>query len=193
MLTIKKEKKIQFKFKNKVYHYLGNFKEFLNKNNNKNLSLIIAIGSNYSRKKMYNTIKRKFKKLKWATVISKDAIINNDVKINEGSAIMSGCIINTGTSIGKHCFINTSSSIDHDNKFEDFSSTGPGVKTGGNVIVNKNSYIGIGATVVHNISIGKNTVIGGNSYVNKNCSHNAVYFGIPAKKIRNRNEKNKYL
>ena len=81
----------------------------------------------------------------------KDAIINNDVKINEGSAIMSGCIINTGTSIGKHCFINTSSSIDHDNKFEDFSSTGPGVKTGGNVIVNKNSYIGIRATVVHTI------------------------------------------
>ena len=57
----KKRKKIQFKFKNKVYHYLGNFKEFLNKNNNKNLSLIIAIGSNYSRKKCTILLKENLK------------------------------------------------------------------------------------------------------------------------------------
>ena len=95
--------------------------------------------------------------------------------------------------IGKHCLISTSSSIDHDNYFHDFSSAGPGVVTGGNVLVGKNSYLGIGSVIKHQIKIGDNTVIGGNSFVNKNCLDNSIYYGVPAKRIRKRNIKESYM
>ena len=106
---------------------------------------------------------------------------------------MSGVVINTQTVIGEHCIINTSSSIDHDNKFKNFSSCGPGVVTGGNVTVGECSFLGIGSVVKHDIKIGKNSVVGGSSFVNKNCYDNYIYYGIPVKKIRKRKFDENYL
>ena len=103
-------------------------------------------------------------------------------KIGKGTAIISGSVININTNIGKHCLINTKSTIDHDNTWADFSSCGPGVNSAGNVNVKEFTHVGIGATIIENISIGINTTIGAHSLVNKNCKSNSVYFGIPAKK-----------
>ena len=43
------------------------------------------------------------------------------------------------------------------------------------------------------ISIGDNSIVGAQSLVVKNCENNSVYFGIPAKKIKNREDNSKYL
>ena len=64
---------------------------------------------------------------------SKSSIISSNVKIGKGSVILQNAVINSGTKIGEHCIINTSCSVDHDNIFEDFSSTGPRVTTAGKV------------------------------------------------------------
>ena len=119
--------------------------------------------------------------------------MSKNIKIGEGSIIISGVIINTGTKIGKHCYINTGSIVEHDNYFEDFSSSGPGVVTGGNIKVGKGSYLGIGCVIKNKITIGSNTVIGGLSFVNKNCKNNSLFFGIPAKKIRIRKKNENYF
>ena len=89
--------------------------------------------------------------------------------------------------------INTSSSIDHDNIFKNYSSTWPGVITGGNVKLCECSHLGLGSAVKHRISIGDNTIIGAKSLVLKKCNKNSIYFGIPAKKIRGRKYNSKYL
>ena len=176
--------------KKKPYRNLGNIKDI---RKFKNVCGIIGVGSNYLRKKIFDKVNAVSDKFKWETIISKNSFINGSVNIGKGSIIVSNSVINTGTTIGEHCLINTSSSIDHDNMFDDFSSTGPGVTTGGNVYVGQQSYLGIGSTVKHQIKIGKNTVIGGNSFVNKNCNNNSVYYGIPSKKIKTRKPKDKYL
>ena len=119
--------------------------------------------------------------------------INPKTFIGKGSIILTGSVINTGTEIGEHCLINTSSIIDHDNTLKNFSSTGPGVTTGGNTQLGQCSHLGIGSTVKHQISIGDNTIVGAQSLVVKNCENNSVYFGIPAKKIKNREDNSKYL
>ena len=125
------------KFKNKSFKNLGKFKD---KKTKKKLCGIIGIGDNHLREKIYKDIKKIKKNFKWEKIISKNSIISEKVKIGDGSFVVSGSIINTGSVIGRHCIINTSSSIDHDNIFEDFSSTGPGVITGGNVTVKKNRF-----------------------------------------------------
>ena len=103
------------------------------------------------RYKLYRKYSKIYPKLIWATIKSKDAIVNKNVKLSAGSMIITGSIINAGSIIGKHCIINTKSSIDHDNIFSDFSSTGPGVITGGKVKVGKLSHIGIGSVVCQNV------------------------------------------
>ena len=184
------------KFRNyEVICKLGKSKDIINFNQkiDKSTYGVVAIGLNYIREKIVNTVKKYLPSLKWITIISKDAIVSNNTKIGEGSTVVSGSIINTGTIIGKHCNINTGSIIEHDNYFEDFSSTGPGAKTGGFVKVGKRSYLGIGCSIKNNIKIGSDTVIGGQSFVNKNCNKNGLFFGVPAKKISKRKKNDNYF
>ena len=173
----------------KVIGRLNNLKKLYKKN----YYLFIAIGDNYVRKKVYNDIQKLNLSEKWATIMSKDSVISKNAKILNGTLIISGSIINANTYVGNHCIISTGCKIDHDNYFDDFSSCGPNVTTGGNVTINTLSYIGISSTIKHKIKIFSNTIIGAKSYVNKNCKSNNVYFGTPAKKIRTRKIGEKYL
>ena len=82
---------------------------------------------------------------------------------------------------------------ENDNLFENFSSTGPKVVTGGNVKIGSFSHIGIGSVVKNNILIKENVICGGKSYVNKNCKKNSIYYGIPSKFKKLRKLGEKYL
>lgn len=177
--TIKTNQK---KLHSKNIYFLKKSK-FIELTKNKKCLAIIAIGDNKIRKKIFNQVKNLKLKIEWASIISKEAIVSDDVKIGKGSLIMPGCIINNGSTIRNHCIINTGSIIEHDNYFEDFSSCGPGVVTGGNVKVKEKSYIGIGSVVKEKINIYENVIIGGNSFVNKNCKKNSLYYGNPIKLI----------
>ena len=119
--------------------------------------------------------------------------ISANVKIGAGTIIMGNVFINNNSQIGSHCILNSGSIIEHDNSFDDFSSTEPGVITGGNVKVGKLSHIGIGAIILNNKDILSNTIIGAGSLVNKNCDAYSIYFGSPAKKISKRNFDKDYL
>ena len=65
---------------------------------------------------------------------------------------MANTFLNNNVVIGKHCIINSGSIIEHDKIFGDFSSTGPGVTTGGNIELENFLTLGIGATVVNDIN-----------------------------------------
>ena len=175
--------KVIVKYKSKKYSIIGSIKEVVKKKIN--FCGIIAIGLNNIRQKVFKDIININKNFIFEKIISQDAIINENVSIGEGSVIMSGVVINIGSNIGKQCIINTSCAIDHDNIIENFSSLGPGVITGGAVKIKTGAHIGIGSVIQQNITIGESAIIGSNSLVNKSCKKKTVYFGSPAKKIRN--------
>ena len=189
--NFKKKGELILSLNKKKYYNLGSIKEVINKKNN--FKGIVGVGLNFVREKVVNDIKKINNNFKFQKIISKDATINSNVFIDEGTLVCSGSIINTGTIIGRHCIINTSCSIDHDNKFRDFSSTGPGVVTGGNVEVGYQSYLGLGSLVRHNVKILDYTIVGFGSLVNKDCKKNSIYWGSPAKKIRKRKNNENYL
>ncbi len=174
--------------------YLGSENTFFKKfKKNDNLFFTIAIGDNYKRKKIYDNI-NKFKiQINWGTIIHPSASISPLAKIDEGAQILNGSIISYKTIISKHVCINTGAIIDHHNHFHRFSSAAPGACTGGNVEVGESSFLGINCSVKHGVKIGNKVVIGGNAFINKNCTSNSLYFGIPAKRIRGRKAEESYL
>ena len=176
--------KVIIKYKNKTYNNLGGINYVLMKYYNSSYFGIIGVGSNYVRNKVCKEVESINKDFKWTTIVSVNSKINGNVKIGKGSIIISGSIINNGSVIGDHCLINTSSSIDHDNFFNNYSSSGPGVVTGGNVSIGYASHLGIGSVIKNKIKVGDNTIIGGNSFVNRDCLDNSIYFGIPSRRIR---------
>lgn len=140
---------------------------------------IIGIGNNNIRENIANSYD-----LKWYTAIYPNAIIANEVSIEEGSVVMAGSIINTGTKIGKHCIINTKSSLDHDNIIENYVHISPGATLAGTVHIKEKTWICAGATIINNITIAKNNIIGAGSVVIKDINEtNGTYVGVPARRI----------
>lgn len=140
---------------------------------------VIGIGNNNIRENIANSYD-----LKWYTAIHPNAIIANEVSIEEGSVVMAGSIINTGTKIGKHCIINTKSSLDHDNIIENYVHISPGATLAGTVHIKEKTWICAGATIINNITISKNNIIGAGSVVIKDINEtNGTYVGVPARRV----------
>lgn len=176
------------------YEVLGKEEEINNViNENEIFGGIIAIGDNFIRKNVEKKIKLLCKGFKFINCIHPKSNIALNVSMGEGNVVMAGATINPYCEIGDHCIFNTNCSIDHDNRIANFVSIAPNAVTGGNVEVGEFSAIGIGATVIHNISIGNNCIIGASSLVNKATNSNSVYYGMPAKFIRNHELGKKYL
>jgi sugar O-acyltransferase (sialic acid O-acetyltransferase NeuD family) len=158
-----------------------------------NCNYFIAIGDNYLREKVYEKLVLLLPKAKFPCLIHPKSIIGVSCKIGNGTIVMPGAHVGSNTTIGKFCIVNTNASIDHDSLMKDYSSLAPGVTTGGNIKVGIRSAISIGSTLKNNIQIGSDTIIGACSFVNKNITDNVIAYGIPCKKIKDREIGEPYL
>jgi acetyltransferase EpsM len=100
---------------------------------------------------------------------------------------MAGVIIQPGSTIGRHCIINTGACIDHDCFIEDFVHIAPKAALAGGVMIGEGTLIGIGSSIVPNVTIGKWSTIGAGAAVICDIPDNCIAVGVPAyvKKIEN--------
>lgn len=155
--------------------------------------LIIAIGSNFTRKLITERLQGKRPIEAFATVIHPSASIGRQVRIGVGSVILQNATIGVGAQIGSGVIINSGAILDHESVLGDFASLAPGSTTGGSVVIGSESAISIGSTVSHGVTIGRQTVIGGQSFVNADIPERCVAYGVPARIIRKRLEDESYL
>ena len=154
---------------------------------------IVAIGDNSIRARVVSGVKAIAPELPFVCAVHPKANIGLDTSLGEGSVVMAGVAINPSSAVGRFCIVNTNASLDHDSTMEDFSSLAPGVVTGGNCRIGQYSAVGAGAVLIHGIAIGQHTVIGAGSLVMTSVEPYITAYGTPAKKIRTREEGEKYL
>jgi sugar O-acyltransferase (sialic acid O-acetyltransferase NeuD family) len=143
----------------------------------------IGIGNPILRKKLCD----KFTTLGGVltSTLSPLAIIGTfDVKIGDGSNVLSGAVFSNGTILGKGCIVYYNSIITHDCTIGDFVEISPSVTLLGRSQVGSYSQIGSNTTILPDIKIGKNVIIGAGSVVTKNLPDNCVAVGIPAQIIK---------
>ena len=167
-----------FKVGNKTFIVEGGLKKLI-KNKKKISEVIIAIGNNKIRQKIFEALK---KKIKFATIIHSKSHCAYGVKIGDGTVVMPGSLLNTDTIIGRNCIVNSNSSIDHDCVIGDHTHICPGTVLAGNVIIGKNCWIGLGAKIIQNCTIGNNVFVAAGAVVTKDVKSNSSVKGIPAKK-----------
>lgn len=114
-------------------------------------------------------------------LIHPDAVVADDVQIDDGSVVIAGAVINPGARIGRGVIVNTSSSIDHDCMVGDYCHISVGTHLSGTVIVGENTWIGAGVTVINNVSICGGCIIGAGAVVIKNIDVSGTYVGVPAR------------
>jgi dTDP-4-amino-4,6-dideoxy-D-glucose acyltransferase len=59
----------------------------------------------------------------------------------------------------------------------------------GKVILRKHVIVGVNSTILPGLVLEEGSAIGAHSLVSKNCDSWSIYFGVPAKKIKNRKQK----
>jgi sugar O-acyltransferase (sialic acid O-acetyltransferase NeuD family) len=157
------------------------------------MQVVVAIGDNFTRFRAVQNVEKLMPLVRWATVIDPSATVSRRAEIGEGSMIAAGAVLNPSVRLGKHVILNNCAALAHDNTFDDFSSVGPGVRTGGNVTVGSYSHIGIGATISHNVVIGDHVVVGAGAVVVGNFEDHVIVSGVPGRVMRTRQIGERYL
>ena len=144
--------------------------------------MMIAVGNSRHRFDIVNMLP---KETVYFTFIHPTALIlDNNIKIGEGSFIGAYSILTTNIKIGKHALLNRGNQIGHDCEIGDYFSAMPGAIVSGNVKIHDCVYLGTNSSVKEKINIHSLTTIGMNSCVVKHISEPSIYAGVPARKIK---------
>ena len=153
----------------------------------------LAIGHNHTRSNVAEQIIEKYGKESLPPIIHPFAHIAESAEVAPGAVVMPKAVIGAEVSIGLGCLVNTSASIDHESTMNEYSSLAPGVCTGGNILLGARSAICLGAHIVNNISVGEDAVVGASSLVLRDVSALSVWYGSPARHIRQRIPSDQYM
>lgn len=112
--------------------------------------------------------------------LGKNSTINQNCNLDNRS----GLYIKENVSIAAGCAFITADHIMDSPTFE-----GRGRK----IVIEDYVFIGYGAIVLGGVTLGKGCVVGAGSVISKNTENYSVYVGIPAKKIKERNNDLRYV
>lgn len=156
----------------------------------RDISYVIGIGDNNIRQRVAH---RYTERLRFANLIHPSASFGRCqrelIEAKRGVIVSAGVRFTNNIQVGDFCIFNLNSTISHDVVIDDCVYVAPGVHITGNVHVGARSWIGIGVAINQgneNLKrrIGADTTIGSGAVVLKDCEPNAVYIGVPARRVK---------
>jgi len=118
-------------------------------------------------------------------IIGPHCIVSPDIEWGQGCIVsLAFNWISPNVKIGDFVFINCTSRIGHDTVIGNYSTVFSGLDIGGRVQIGDDCIIGSGVTINPRIKIGNGVVIGGGSVVTRDIPEYVVAAGVPAKVIR---------
>lgn len=140
-----------------------------------------ALGDSHCRRHYAEIIEKKGGR--FFSLISKEAYINKNSIIHDGSFVGEHTMIDDNVVIGKHTVIHPFCIVGHDSIIGDFVSIESYSFVGGNSKIGDEVSLHARSTIIPHISIEDQAVVGVGSVVIKNISKGVHVFGNPAKKI----------
>ncbi|MEW6097426.1 MAG: acetyltransferase [bacterium] len=143
---------------------------------------IVAFGDNKKRVELAHQAK----KIGFAIInaIHPSAVISKCAILGEGIVICPNVSINPDVRIGDNVIINTGAIVEHDCVIEEGAHIAPGAHLAGGVKVKTNAFVGIGATVIDDLTIGENSIIGAGTVIIKDVPDNVTVVGVPGRIIK---------
>jgi sugar O-acyltransferase (sialic acid O-acetyltransferase NeuD family) len=117
------------------------------------------------------------------TIVSPQATVNEEVDLEEGTAVFDGAVVNSGTVIGRLCIINTNSVVEHDCRLGENVHVAPGAIVSGGTTIGSHCLIGAGSTLIQGITVSAGCLIGAGSTVIGDLTVSGTYAGNPARRI----------
>lgn len=124
-----------------------------------------------------------------ATIVDPGAFVSRSARIGRACVIYPGCFIGYNAVLGDRVFLLSGSAVNHDDVLENGVVLASGVTLAGNVHVESGCYLGQACTVRQGLRIGAGSLVGMGAVVVKDVPPNSVMAGNPARKLRDRKEK----
>lgn len=154
------------------------------------MPFVIGIGSGGIRRRIYQSYAAK---LRFINLLHPDASFGHrqreSIERQCGVLVCAGARLTNTIRVGDFSVFNTNVTVHHDCVVEDFCTLAPQACVLGNVHLESNVWVGAGA-IIHQgteqqkLRVGQNTLIGAGAVVLKSCVPDAVYAGVPARKLR---------
>lgn len=142
----------------------------------------VVIGENRPRRVLFEAAQAAG--LQPVTLVHPAAWLSEAAQVAPGAILFPGSVVMAGTRAGRGLIVNTCASLDHDNRVGDFVNVSPGAHTGGRVCLQDEVYIGIGASLLPDVTVGARAVVGAGAVVVKDAPAACVMAGIPARVLR---------
>jgi sugar O-acyltransferase (sialic acid O-acetyltransferase NeuD family) len=120
-----------------------------------------------------------------ATVVHPAAYVALNARLGRGCQVLANATVCTEARLGDACIVNTAASVDHESVVGDGVHLAPGARLAGEVRVGDYTLIAVGAVVLPRVKIGANCLIGAGAVVTKDVPDNTVFYGHPARFVRN--------
>ncbi len=168
-----------------IHHGEDGFLHWRKENEHLPVSGAVAIGGQrgHDRLKLQNLLKAHG--VNPAILIHPVAYVATTALLGEGCQVLAHATVGAGATLGSACIINTAASVDHECVLGDGVHLAPGSRLAGEVHVGQCSLIATGAVVLPRVRIGMNCIIGAGAVVTKDVPDNTVFYGHPARFIRN--------
>lgn len=152
----------------------------------KSTNCVLGVYSPKSKYQVYTFFLETFgmNKERYVNTIAHNVIVPHVYTIGYGCFINYSSVISAYTVLHNFVTINRNVSIGHHCILHDFVTISPGTTIAGQCEIGERTFIGVGTTILNHITIGKNVIIGAGSLVTKDVPDNTVYYGSPAKYIR---------
>ncbi|MBN2870342.1 MAG: acetyltransferase [Campylobacterales bacterium] len=141
-------------------------------------SIALGIGDNDARERVFRQVSAAGYCL--PILIHPSAVISESATIEEGTVIMPLAIVNAGAVIAKGCIINSGAVVEHDCHLDAFVHLSPRAALAGGVKIGYSTHIGIGASIIQNITIGDHSIIAAGSAVIRDIADHSLAAGVPA-------------
>jgi sugar O-acyltransferase (sialic acid O-acetyltransferase NeuD family) len=156
----------------------------------KKMPFIIGIGENSIRQKIAQRFSRD---INFCNLIHPSATFGYEqrkvIEDRIGVIVCAGVRFTNNIEIGNFNIFNQNATVAHDVVIEDFVHVAPGSIISGNVHIECRCWIGAGSTINQGsfdtkLRIGADTTIGSGAVVIASCDSDAIYVGVPAKRIK---------
>lgn len=153
-------------------------------------SFVIGVGDNAIRKRIAT---RFAGRLQFSNLIHPSATFGcrqrEVVNAAKGVIIAAGVRLTSSIQLGDFVLLNQNATIAHDCIIDSYVHVAPGANISGNVHLQEGVWIGAGAVINQGNdstkrTIGQNSMVGSGAVVIANCEPNAVYAGVPSKRLK---------
>jgi sugar O-acyltransferase (sialic acid O-acetyltransferase NeuD family) len=144
--------------------------------------VLVAVGSPVTRRRLVSKSTRL--RFRAATLIHPSSLIGHNVRIGSGAFVAPGVVLTCDLTLGEHVQVNVGTVVHHDCVVGDYVTLSPRVTLCGAVVVERDAFIGAGATVRQGLTIGQGAVVGLGAVVLGDVAPGETWVGNPARRRR---------